>query len=163
MRICCQIIPRISKQNCINPPSFSKSNQRLLPGGRRRCWVGSFFRVHVWQVPIYVSFLWNVFFSWPFQLVHVHATLIFRSRGGGGGLLHAWDVVTKFYEMKVVLLNQQVKVPGQQTTTVRTLLTDNKTYKRSTREEPSSTRHQLEDSRQPLASTLLPPRLATSR
>jgi len=23
-----------------------------------------------------------------------------RSRGGGGGLLHAWDVVTKFYEMK---------------------------------------------------------------
>ena len=21
--------------------------------------------------------------------------------GGGGGLLHAWDVITKFYEMKV--------------------------------------------------------------
>ena len=30
-----------------------------------------------------------------------------RSKGGGGGLLHAWDVVTKFYEMKVTQKSHQ--------------------------------------------------------
>ena len=33
--------------------------------------------------------------------LYLDTTVLIRSRGGGGGLLHAWDVVTKFYEMKV--------------------------------------------------------------
>ena len=35
--------------------------------------------------------------------MYLDRTVLIRSRGGGGGLLHAWDVVTKFYEMKVEL------------------------------------------------------------
>ena len=65
--------------------------------------MGPFFRMYVWQVPIYQ---FSVKYLLSLTLHNVHATLILRSRGGGGGLLHAWDVVTKFYEMKVVLLNQ---------------------------------------------------------
>ena len=39
--------------------------------------------------------------------MYPQATSLFRSRGGGGGLLHAWDVVTKFYEMKVEPLKHE--------------------------------------------------------